>query len=198
MAIMSAIGIGLAGVQTASSIFGGNKKKKEAKKQAKKQQELAEKQFSFNLGALKEAYMNNAENNYSNIAMQMSSLTKEFTKLSSQASFNATVLSGGASYSSNKSDTKNAINSEYKEQMFNMVNLRDYQDITLRKDLYTSAEQLQLDREAQIYGTKSTLSNTIMKANQEQMSGVLQGATSIFNTVSNMPSKAQALPQDKK
>lgn len=184
--IMAAIGIGLGALQIGSSIIGGNKKKKAAKKQAEKQTELAEKQFNFNLTELKDTYVNNAENNYSNIALEMSALTKNFTTAASESKFNATILSGGASYSSNKTDTQNAITSEYKEQMFNLVNMRNYNDITLRQNLESSAEQLQLDREAQIYGIKSTLASTLQAANQEQMKGVISGAASIFSTVSNM------------
>lgn len=184
--IMAAIGIGLGALNIGSSIIGGSKKKKAAKKQAKKQAELAEKQFNFNLAELKDTYVNNAENNYGNIALQMSALTKNFTTAASASKFNATILSGGASYSSNKTDTQNAISSEYKEQMFNLVNMRDYNDITLRQDLETSAQQLQLDREAQILGIKSTLAGTLQAANQEQSKGVISGASSIFSTISDM------------
>lgn len=191
--ILSAIGIGLGALQIGSSIIGGNKKKKAAKKQAQKQTELAEKQFNFNLTELKDTYVNNAENNYGNIALQMSALTKSFTTAASETKFNATILSGGASYSSNKTDTQNALTSEYKEQMFNLINMRDYNDITLRQNLETSAEQLQLDREAQIYGIKSTLASTIQAANQEQMKGVITGAASIFSTVSNMGGTTSSL-----
>lgn len=193
MSILAAVGIGLGALQIGSSIIGGNKKKKAAKKQYEKQKELAEKQFNFNLNEIKDTYVNNAENNYSNIALQMSALTKQFTSAASETKFNATVLSGGASFSSFQTDAENAISSEYKEQMFNLINLRDYNDITLRQNLETTAEQLQLDREAQIFGLKSSLASNLQAANQEQMQGVISGAASIFGTISNMGGTASTL-----
>lgn len=178
--IFSAI---MGGLSIASGIIGGRKQKKQADKQAKIEKAKVEKQFQHNKTEVTNAFFDNTEINFYNIADSMFTLTSDYISKNAEASFNATVMSGGAVFSSVKNDIKNALKVNYMDMMTGLTSERAYNERTLYNNSVNTIAQLEIDREAELQGIHNAKAQAHASANQSMINSVTSGIGSIYSSI---------------
>lgn len=171
------------GLGIANGIIGGGKQKKLADKQAKIEKAKVEKQFKHNKAEVTNAFFDNAEINFYNISDSMFTLTTDYIGKNAEASFNATVMSGGAVFSSVTNDIKNALKVNYMDMMTGLTSERAYNERTLYNNSVNTIAQLEIDREAELQSIHNAKAQAHASANQSMMNSVISGIGSIYSSV---------------
>lgn len=181
MALFGAI---MGGLSIVSGVVGANKSKKQADKQAKIQKQKVEAQYQHNKKEVENTFFNNAETNFYNIADNMFSLTKDYITKNSEASFNASILSGGAVFNSSRNDIKNALKINYMDAMTQLTSERAYNERTLYNNSINTLAQLDIDRQAELNGIHNAKAQAHAQANQNIINSVTSGVSSIYSAFS--------------
>lgn len=184
MGVLAAVGIGLSVAQGISGIVGANNAKKAAKKEYKRQVKQTEKIFNYNIEELTKTFINNTENNYSNIAIAMSELTSKYVTSKGESAFNSSTL-GDASYSSAKTDLQTAIDNDYRDTMFGAEQLREYNETSLINNYVASQNNLILQKDATLNGLTDSYQSTVLQANQNALNSLIGAGSSIFGILEN-------------
>lgn len=181
---MALFGVIMGGLSIVSGVVGANKSKKQADKQAKIQKQKVEAQYQHNKKEVENTFFNNAETNFYNIADNMFSLTKDYITKNSEASFNASILSGGAVFNSSRNDIKNALKINYMDAMTQLTSERAYNERTLYNNSINALAQLDIDRQAELNGIHNAKAQAHAQANQNIINSVTSGVSSIYSAFS--------------
>lgn len=153
-------------IQAGLGIFEGISDKKSAKKAARQQKKIAEQEFKFNKEILIDNYVNNSMVNFSETAKAMSSLTQQYINTRTQSTMlTNSYLNGGASFNSNRSDTINTLNLDFKSKIFEYNNLKLYNEETLKKQFSVDLTNLTSRRNNTMYNISYNLYNAKRAAN---------------------------------
>lgn len=172
----------MAMAKTASSIFSGLKSNNKASGAYKKQSNLANKEYSYNKNELIKSFKSNLEINFSNTALEMFDITKQYiSNYSNLNTLTSKYYGTGLSYSSGVTDAKNEVSNELETKLKQSTYTRDYTESNLASQFTSNLYQLNLNKEKTDLGLTTTLNSVIQQNNQSMFNSVVEGATSIYN-----------------